>query len=85
MEFGTWFEYRDGRREKVAWFNSNSLHFLFVDQSGKRTGIRTGQEIAQDMIGGEMQMIIGSTKPLVERTLESIYADLNQQALAQGA
>jgi hypothetical protein len=85
MEFGTWFEYRDGRREKVAWFNSNSLHFLFVDQSGKRTGIRTGLEIAQDMIGGEMQMIIGSTKPLVERTLESIYADLNQQAQAQGA
>ena len=85
MEFGTWFEYKDGRREKVAWFNASSLHFLFVDQSGKRTGIRTGHEIAQDVIAGEMRMIIGSAKPLVERTLESIYQDLNLRAEAQGA
>ena len=84
MEFGTWFEFSDGRREKVAWFNANTKHFLFVDQGGKRTGILAGDELARAIIAGDMRMIIGSAKPLVERTLESIYSDLNERAQAQG-
>ncbi len=80
MDFGTWFEFADGRREKVAWFNASSRQFLFVDQGGKRTGIRSGEEIARAVIAGQMRMIVSNAKPLVERTLESIYSDLNDQA-----
>ncbi|MEH6466206.1 MAG: DUF1631 family protein, partial [Porticoccus sp.] len=83
MEFGAWFEHRDGKREKVAWFNPSTLHFLFVDQSGKRSGMRTGEELAQAMIAGEVKMISGSTKPLVERTMDSIFSELNEQVQAQ--
>jgi hypothetical protein len=82
MEFGTWFEHRDGRREKVAWFNSKTLQFLFVDQAGKRSGIKTGEELVHALIAGDIKMIIGSVKPLVERTMESIFSDLNTKAQA---
>ncbi|WP_461518273.1 DUF1631 family protein [Porticoccus sp.] len=80
MEFGTWFEFRDGRREKVAWFNPNTLQFLFVDQSGKRSGMKTGNELAKAMVNGGLRMIGTSAKPLVERTMESIFSDLNERA-----
>ncbi len=80
MEFGTWFEYTNGHREKVAWFNPDSLQFLFVDQSGKRSGMKTGNELAKAMVNGELRMIGTSAKPLVERTMESIFSDLNERA-----
>ncbi|WP_461480618.1 DUF1631 family protein [Porticoccus sp.] len=80
MEFGTWFEFRDGRREKVAWFNPNTLQFLFVDQSGKRSGMKTGQELARAMANGDLRMIGSSAKPLVERTMETIFSNLNERA-----
>lgn len=83
MEFGTWFEHRDGRREKVAWYNSRTLHFLFVDQAGKRSGMKTGEELVHAMVAGDIKMIVGSVKPLVERTMESIFSDLNTKVQAQ--
>lgn len=83
MEFGTWFEHRDGHREKVAWYNSQTLHFLFVDQSGKRSGTKTGEELVHALVAGDMKMIVGSIKPLVERTMESIFSDLNAKAQEQ--
>lgn len=82
MEFGTWFEHKDGRREKVAWFNPNTLQFLFVDQSGKRSGMKTGNELARAISSGELRMIGASDKPLVERSMESIFTDLNGRAQA---
>jgi Protein of unknown function (DUF1631) len=83
MEFGTWFEHRNGYREKVAWYNSKTLQFLFVDQAGKRSGMKTGEELVHALIAGDIKMIIGSIKPLVERTMESIFSDLNTKVQAQ--
>lgn len=83
MEFGTWFEHKNGRREKVAWYNSKTLHFLFVDQAGKRSGIKTGEELVHALVAGDIKMIVGSIKPLVERTMESIFSDLNQKLQEQ--
>ena len=85
MEFGTWFEYKNGRREKVAWFNPNSLQFLFVDQSGKRSGMKTGNELARAISNGDLRMIGASDKPLVERSMESIFTDLNGRAHARAS
>ncbi len=82
MEFGTWFEHNNGRREKVAWFNPNTLQFLFVDQSGKRSGMKTGNELARSISNGDLRMIGASDKPLVERSMESIFTDLNGRAQA---
>jgi len=79
LEFGSWFQFRDGRREKVAWFNPDSMQFLFVDQTGKRTGMKSGQQLAQAILAGDLQIVTGKTKPLVERTMETIFKDLNLQ------
>ncbi|WP_438950971.1 DUF1631 family protein [Porticoccus sp.] len=79
IEFGSWFEFRDGHREKVAWFNPDSMQFLFVDQTGKRTGMKQGHDLAQAILAGEMHIVTENTKPLVERTMETIFSELNQQ------
>lgn len=84
LNFGTWFEYKDGRREKLAWFNKSSLQFLFVDQSGRRTGMKDGAALARQMLAGELRAINTSDQPLVERTLKSIFTDLSSQVSSVG-
>ncbi|UTW44482.1 DUF1631 family protein [bacterium SCSIO 12696] len=76
VTFGTWFEGPDGKREKVSWFNLDTMQFLFVDHRGHRTGLRSGIELAQMMAAGEMQVIEVDDRPLIDRSLEQIYADL---------
>ena len=83
LSFGTWFEFRDGHREKLAWFNKSSMQFLFVDQSGRRTGMRQGSELASRMLNGELRIIHGNQQPLFERTLEVVYNDLSRKVEAQ--
>ncbi len=82
LKFGAWFEYKDGHREKLAWFNPDTLHFLFVDQTGRRTAMCNGLELAQRLNVEEVRIITESELPLVERTLESIYSDLNDKTQA---
>ncbi len=55
------------------------MQFLFVDQTGKRTGMKSGQQLAQAILAGDLQIVTGKTKPLVERTMETIFKDLNLQ------
>jgi len=77
IEFGTWFEFPDSQRLKLAWYNSNTSHYLFVDQDGKSVNTFTGIELARKMIASDARIIAGSTKPFFERALENIYKKLN--------
>lgn len=77
IEFGTWFEFGDGKRLKVAWYNSTTLHYMLVDQMGKKVGLKSGLELARDMLSGEAKVISGATKPFFERALENIFQSLN--------
>ena len=77
VSIGTWFESAgDGKREKVSWFNLDTMQFLFVDHRGHRTGLRSGVELAQMLAAGEIKVIEMDDRPLVDRSLEQIYADL---------
>ncbi|MGS2722928.1 DUF1631 family protein [Porticoccus sp. GXU_MW_L64] len=76
VSIGTWFEGADGKREKVSWFNLDTMQFLFVDHRGHRTGLRSGVELAQMLAAGEMNVIEMDHRPLIDRSLEQIYADL---------
>lgn len=80
IEFGTWFEFKGGKRLKVAWYNSKTLHYMLVDQSGKKVGMKSGIELARSMLDGDCKIIVGSTKPFFERALENIFNNLNVQA-----
>ena len=80
IEFGTWFEYKDGKRVKVAWYNKRTLHYMLVDQKGRKVAMNSGLQLARDMIAGKARVIAGSTKPFFERALENIYQQLNARA-----
>lgn len=82
IEFGTWFEFEGGKRLKVAWYNSKTMHYMLVDQTGKKVAMKSGLELAREMLSGRARVIAGSTKPLFERALENILENLNAQAEA---
>lgn len=83
IEFGTWFEFENGRRLKVAWYNARTSHYMLVDQMGKCVATMSGVEIAREMIAKRAKIIAGSSKPFFERALENIFQKLNAQAEAQ--
>lgn len=84
IEFGTWFEFEGGRRLKVAWYNSKTLHYMLVDQMGKKVAMKSGLELAREMLSGAAKVIAGSTKPFFERALENIFHSLNNKAAEDG-
>jgi len=80
IEFGTWFEFAGGKRLKVAWYNSKTLHYMLVDQMGKKVAMKSGLELARSMLAGKARVIAGSSKPFFERALENIFNNLNAKA-----
>lgn len=84
IEFGTWFEFKPGTRLKVAWYNSKTSHYMLVDQMGKKVAMKSGLELAREMLAGNAKVIAGSTKPFFERALENILHSLNTQADVEG-
>lgn len=82
IEFGTWFEFEGGKRLKVAWYNSKTMHYMLVDQMGKKVAMQSGLELARGMLTGKTKVIAGSSKPFFERALENIFQNLNAKAEA---
>ncbi len=82
IEFGTWFEFKGGKRLKVAWYNSRTSHYMLVDQMGKREDMMSGLDMARHMLAGDAKIISGSSKPFFERALENIFHKLNEKAEA---
>ncbi len=80
IEFGTWFEFEHGKRLKVAWYNSKTSHYMLVDQTGKKVGMKTGLELAREMLARKARVIIGSTKPFFERALENIFESMHSDS-----
>lgn len=78
VEFGTWVEYSEGRRVKIAWFNQNTHEYMLIDQAGKKVAMKTDLELAREMISRKVKIISGSTKSFFERALEGIYSKLNR-------
>jgi hypothetical protein len=72
IEFGTWFEFENDKRLKVAWYNNRTSHYMLVDQMGKRTAMMSDVDMARSMIAGRARVISGSSKSFFDRTLETI-------------
>ena len=80
IEFGTWFEFEGGRRLKVAWYNARTMHYMLVNQVGKKEAMLTGLELARKMIAKTANIVSGSSKPFFERALEDIYNNMSGAA-----
>lgn len=83
IEFGTWFEFEDGKRLKVAWFNARTSNYMMVDQLGKKVDMLSGLELAKALLEKRTKIIAGSSKPFFERALENIFQKLNEEASEQ--
>ena len=83
IEFGSWFEFEGGKRLKLAWYNARTSQYMFLDQTGKTAEMKSGIEIAREMIAKRAKIIAGSSKPFFERALENIFQKLKAQAEAQ--
>ncbi|MDO3383416.1 DUF1631 family protein [Gilvimarinus algae] len=80
IEFGTWLEDERGKRLKVAWYNHKTMHYMLVDQQGRKVSMTSALQLARAMIAGKLRVIAGSAKPFFERALENIYHSLNARA-----
>lgn len=80
IEFGTWLENDKGQRIKVAWYNHKTMHYMLVDQQGRKVSMSSALQLAREMIAGRLRVIAGSAKPFFERALENIYHSLNARA-----
>lgn len=83
IEFGTWFEFKGGKRLKVAWYNAKTLQYMLVDQMGKKVAMKSGRELARDILAQRTTVVSGSAKPLFDRALENIFNTLSAKAEEQ--
>ncbi len=75
IEFGTWFEFKNGKRLKVAWYNARTSHYMMVDASGKKCATLLGEDLAKALLNRKARICFagGKNKPLIIRTLDAIF------------
>jgi hypothetical protein len=83
LEFGTWFVFLADRprkeqlQAKLAWSNSRTQHYMFVNRLGQQTAIKTGAELAADIRAGRTRIQQQQAQaPFFERALERIAEQL---------
>jgi hypothetical protein len=83
LPFGTWFEFRtnqqgDKVRRKLAWFSTLTGHCLFVNQRGVRVDEKNLEQLARDLVGGQVWIVEPETETLVDRAWKAIMSSLKQ-------
>jgi hypothetical protein len=83
LPFGTWFEFAvnqqgDCVRRKLSWYSPVTGHCLFVNQSGARCDERSMEQLARDLIRGQVHMVKPEQESLVDRAWKAIVASLRQ-------
>ncbi|MBS0557523.1 MAG: DUF1631 domain-containing protein [Proteobacteria bacterium] len=83
LPFGSWFEFRtnqqgDTVRRKLAWFSTLTGNCLFVNQRGMRVEERTLDQLARDMVTGQVSFVEPETETLVDRAWKAIVSSLKQ-------
>ncbi len=81
LPFGTWFEFKINQqgqtvRRKLAWFSTLSGNCLFVNQRGARTEERTLDQLARELVRGNVSVIEANPQSLLERRWSALVASL---------
>jgi hypothetical protein len=83
LEFGTWFLFAADRppkeqvRAKLAWSNTRTQHYMFVNRLGQQTAVKSGAELAREIrIGCTKILQPESPRPFFEKALERIAEQL---------
>ncbi|HEY3699906.1 MAG TPA: DUF1631 family protein [Spongiibacteraceae bacterium] len=83
LEFGTWFMFLADRprkeqlQVKLAWSNSRTQHYMFVNRLGQQAAVKSGAELAADIRAGRTRILQQSVQvPFFEKALERIAEQL---------
>lgn len=82
-EFDTWFIFNAHQsktlqhRVKLAWSNTTTLHFMFVNRIGQQAALKTGQQLAKEIRSGHTKVLSKlEGKPFFEKALERVLGQL---------
>ncbi len=82
VEFGTWFEFIQGRESitlKLSWFSPTTHNYMFVDHGGQRVAVKPIRQLAREMEQGLARILTPErSNPLVDRALGAIYRVLQR-------
>ncbi|MEO8012259.1 MAG: DUF1631 family protein, partial [Dokdonella sp.] len=83
LPFGTWFEFvtnqqGDCVRRKLAWFSTVTGRCLFVNQRGARADERTMEQLARDLVRGQIRVQKSGSDNLIDRAWKAIMSTLQQ-------
>lgn len=84
IDFGTWFEFAADSsspyRAKLAWSNTNTLHFMFVNRMGQQVTVQTGAQLATGLRTGSVRLISKlEQRPFFEKAMERVLEQLKQR------
>ncbi|HET9034291.1 MAG TPA: DUF1631 family protein [Dokdonella sp.] len=75
--FGTWFDFVTNQqgstvRRKLAWFSTVTGRCLFVNQRGARSDERSIEQLARDLVSGQVRLHKDETESFVDRAWNAI-------------
>ena len=81
--FGTWFDFVTNQqgatiRRKLAWFSTVTGRCLFVNQRGARSDERTIEQLARDLVSGQIRLHKDESESFVDRAWKAITGTLKQ-------
>ena len=83
LPFGTWFEFVTNQqgsvvRRKLAWFSTVTGRCLFVNQRGARSEEKTIEQLARDLVRGQIRLFKQESGNLIDRAWKAIMSKLQQ-------
>ena len=81
LPFGTWFEFvtnQQGKtvRRKLAWFSTVTGRCLFVNQRGARADEKTIDQLARDLVRGQVRIEQRESESFIDRAWKAIKQKL---------
>ena len=83
VPFGTWFEFVQNQqgavvRRKLAWFSPLTGRCLFVNQRGQRSDERSLEQLARDVVRGQVRLVAATQESMIDRAWNAIIGALKQ-------
>ena len=83
LPFGTWFDFVTNQqgetvRRKLAWFSTVTGRCLFVTQRGARSEEKSIDQLARDLISGQVRLHKEESGNIIDRAWKAIVGSLQQ-------
>ena len=84
LKAGAWFDFdaksTNPQRVKLAWVNSKTLHFMFVNSLGQQMALKSAEQLASEMRTGNIKVNNRlQQKPFFEKAMERVLDQLQRK------